>query len=406
MTMAPRVNRRDVVVRCANGKHAVRLAGGLGLWRGARCPVCRTPVDPRRTRRLLRWLRNLTRPASTWWLHRVVWAASLAFLGSSLFAAGLLWGLSDVWWPATVLLFGPRWVLLLPLALLIPLAAVWDRQLIPLLLLSGLILLGPVLGFRTGLRWPVAERATEPVVQVITLNARGGGTLLTSPLNLLAEWDPDIMALQECGPGLVAELEKDSSWKVDSRSGVCLVSRLPILDVTEMERDALEFAGGSGVVVTYTLDLGGRPIRVTNVHLETPRAGFELVRSGRLRAGIPKVSEKSILRGIELKRAATWAEDIAGPQIVLGDFNTPPESRLYRREWSHWRNAFSVAGRGLGGTRLNGWIRARIDHILVNGDWRVLEAWVGEDVGSDHLPVFARIQARPGLPTRSLEGDT
>jgi endonuclease/exonuclease/phosphatase (EEP) superfamily protein YafD len=260
--------------------------------------------------------------------------------------------------------------------------------------LAGLILLGPVMGFRTGLWWPVAEGGPEPELTVITLNARGGNTLLRSPLNLLADWDPDILALQECGSGLVVELRQYPFWNVDSRSGVCLVSRFSILEVMEMERDALEFAGGSGVVVTYTLDLNGLPIRVTNVHLETPRAGFELVRSGQLRAGIPKVSEKSFLRGIELKRAAAWTEGIPGPQIVLGDFNTPPESRFYRQAWRLWQNAFSVAGWGLGGTRLNGWIRARIDHILVNSDWRVLEAWVGEDVGSDHLPVFARVQAR------------
>ena len=392
--MAPRVNRRDVIVRCTSGKHAVRLAGGLRFWRKARCPACGTPVDPRRTRRLLRWFLNLGRPASPGWLHRTLWAASLAFLVSSVMAAGLLWGLSDVWWPATLLLFGPRWVLLLPLCLLIPMALVWDRPLTPMLLLAGLIILGPVMGFRTGLRWPVGEGGPEPVLTVVTLNARGGSALLRSAPNLLADWDPAILAVQECGPGLAAELRRDPFWNVDSRSGVCLVSRLPILEVMEMERDALEFAGGSGVVVTYALDLNGTPIHVTIVHLETPRAGFELVRSGQLRAGIPKVAERSLLRGVELKRAAAWTEDIPGAQIVLGDFNTPPESRLYRESWSPWKNTFSVAGWGPGGTRLNGWIRARIDHILVNGGWRVLDAWVGEDVGSDHLPVFARVRAR------------
>lgn len=392
--MAPRVTRRDVIVRCASGKHAVRLAGGLRFWRKARCPVCRAPVDPRGTRRLGRWLLNLGRPASPWWLHKALWAAALAFLVSSVLAAGLLWGLSDAWWPATVLLFGPRWVLLLPLLLLVPMALVWDRPLTSVLLVAGVILLGPVMGFRAGLRWPVAEGGPEGALTVVTLNARGGETLLRSGPNLLADWDPDILAVQECGPGLAAELRLDPSWKVDSRSGVCLASRLPILEVVEMDRDALEFAGGSGLVVTYTLDLNGTPIRVTNLHLETPRAGFELLRSGRLRAGIPKVSERSFLRGVELKRAADWTQDLSGAQIVLGDFNTPPESRLYRQSWGPWQNAFSVAGWGLGGTRLNGWIRARIDHILVNDGWRVLDAWVGDDIGSDHLPVFARIRRR------------
>ena len=133
---------------------------------------------------------------------------------------------------------------------------------------------------------------------------------------------------------------------------------------------------------------------VTSLHLETPRAGLELVRSGELSAGVPKMSEKSFLRGVELRRAREWVDALPSPRIVLGDFNTPPESPLFRRAWSDWWNTFSVLGWGVGGTRLNGWIRPRIDHILVDGGWRILRAWVGDDVGSDHLPVFAQIRLR------------
>jgi endonuclease/exonuclease/phosphatase (EEP) superfamily protein YafD len=79
---------------------------------------------------------------------------------------------------------------------------------------------------------------------------------------------------------------------------------------------------------------------------------------------------------------------------VLGDFNTPAESRIHRSEWRGWTNAFSVAGFGLGGTRLNGWFRVRIDHVMVDDSWEVLDARLGEDVGSDHLPMLATIGRR------------
>jgi endonuclease/exonuclease/phosphatase (EEP) superfamily protein YafD len=83
----------------------------------------------------------------------------------------------------------------------------------------------------------------------------------------------------------------------------------------------------------------------------------------------------------------------------MGDFNTPPESTTYRRAWGAWTNAFSVVGRGLGGTRLNGWIRARIDHVLGDDAWTFVDARTAADVGSDHLPlrVTARLEAgEPG----------
>jgi endonuclease/exonuclease/phosphatase (EEP) superfamily protein YafD len=51
-------------------------------------------------------------------------------------------------------------------------------------------------------------------------------------------------------------------------------------------------------------------------------------------------------------------------------------------------------GRGLGGTRLNGWIRARIDHVVADDSWEIVEAEVGQDVGSDHLPMIATVRPR------------
>ena len=76
----------------------------------------------------------------------------------------------------------------------------------------------------------------------------------------------------------------------------------------------------------------------------------------------------------------------------MGDFNTPAESTSYREVWSDWQNSFSLLGHGLGGTRLNGWIRTRIDHILVDDDWIVVGAELGRDVGSDHRPILATLR--------------
>ncbi len=268
-----------------------------------------------------------------------------------------------------------------------------DRPLIPPLGLAGLIVIGPVMGFQFG--WPpLSGERQDRDIQVVSFNARGGRTLVRSPTTLVADWGADVIAFQECGRGVGAAFAQASEWHVDTRSGLCLVSRFEIVEVTEMEREALEWAGGSGVVATCELDVDGTPLYITNLHLETPRAGFEMIRAGRLREGIPKVREKSFLRGIELRRARAWIDGFSGPHIVLGDFNTPPESRPYRQAWAGWQNTFSLVGSGLGRTRINGWIRVRIDHILANEEWQVIEAWVEEDVGSDHLPIVARLRPR------------
>ncbi len=260
--------------------------------------------------------------------------------------------------------------------------------------LAGALILGPVLGLETGLRSVLSGGASGPTIRVVSFNARGGEMLLRSPANLLGDWQADIVAFQECGGSFAGILREIPGWHFDARSGLCLLSRFEILEIMEMERESLEFAGGAGVVTTYRLGPDEAPIYVTNLHLETPRAGFELIRSGRLVKGIEKVKEKSMLREIELRRAGAWADLFDGPHIVLGDFNTPPESRAYREAWGEWQNTFSVAGRGFGGTRLNGWIRVRIDHILGSEDWTVIDAWLEKDVGSDHLPIAAEMRER------------
>jgi len=340
------------------------------------------------------WLRNLARPKSEALLDRVAWWGTAAFLVLAAGAVLLVWALSDRWWPATVFLFGPRWVVLLPLVPLLPLAAYRDRVLLLPLAMTGMVVLGPVMGYRTGWRTLLSSDPDTGAFSVVTFNAKGGGDLLRSPANLLADWGADIVAIQECGPRMARALARIAGWHADARSNLCLMSRFPVLDVAEMEREALQAAGGAGVVVTYLLDTDPEPIRFTNLHLDTPRAGFELIRSGRIEEGSLKTREKSLLRRVELRRARAWTDRFQGPQIVVGDFNTTPESRSFREAWDGWQNAFSVAGSGLGGTRLNGWIRARIDHILASQEWKVLEAAVGADVGSDHLPLTARLTRR------------
>jgi vancomycin resistance protein VanJ len=387
-----RAQTRDLVVPCGGG-HNVRLKGGLRFFARARCPVCGAAVDPRYRLRTTRFVRNLGQPASSSTLDRAVWALALAALGLSIAAAIFFRLGADVWWPATVLLFGPRWVLLIPLVPLVVIAAWRDRALLVPLAAASAVLVGPVLGVTLGVR-AFATRSSADDLVVVSFNAEGGEALSRSLAELVEAWDADVVMIQECGRGLRRAARDLDGWNSAAFSTMCTVSRLPILDVAVMEREALVSVGGSAAIGTYTLAYAGGVIRATNVHLETPRLGLELIRAGRVAEGAEALRQKSILREIELRRAERAAREAGGPALVLGDFNTPPESRHMATIWSRWRNAFSVAGVGIGGTRLNGWIRARIDHVMVDDAWTVVDAWVGDDVGSDHLPMLARLRLR------------
>jgi endonuclease/exonuclease/phosphatase (EEP) superfamily protein YafD len=94
------------------------------------------------------------------------------------------------------------------------------------------------------------------------------------------------------------------------------------------------------------------------------------------------------LREIVATMAREWVNKGTAPALVLGDFNTPVESQIFRAVWRGMTDAFSRAGFGFGMTRNNGWIRVRIDHVLAGPGWYVDRAVVGRDVGSDHWPLI------------------
>jgi vancomycin resistance protein VanJ len=387
----PRPN--DLVVQCAAGTHRVRLARGR-FWAGAHCPKCGNPVDHWRIRRLAAWAARLARPRAPRPVPRVLWITVVAYLGLALVSAAGVWLLADRWWPATVLLFGPRWIVALPLVVLVPAALLVDRPLLAPVVAAGLIALGPVIGLHTGWRRVFVSPDPERDIRVMSFNTEGGRGVSWTPTGVLDALEVDIAALQECTADVADRVRSVGGWHVDVRGGACLFSRFPILAVTQMDREAFLAAGGAGLVVTYVLALGDREVRLTNVHLETPRAGLEAIRAGRIDEGAPLLEGKSALRTIEHRFARRWVDTLPSPRLVLGDFNSPPESPMFREYWGGWQNAFSLAGRGLGGTRLNGWIRARIDHILADEAWTVVRSWLGPNLGSDHAPILADVRLR------------
>lgn len=383
----------DVVVRCAAHTHRVRLSRGR-FWAGARCPVCGSAVDPSRIRRVGAWLARLAHPAAPRTVPRLLWIATAASIFVAVAAAACVWLLADRWWLATVLLFGPRWVVALPLAVLLPAALVLDRPLLVPLLLATLVVLGPVVGLHTG--WRRVFVAPDPArdIRVMSFNTEGERGLAWAPAGVLEALEVDVAALQECGGEIARRMAALEGWHTDARGGACLVSRFPILAVSQMDRDAVRAAGGAGLVVTYRLDVAGREIQLTNLHLDTPRKGLEAIRSGRIDEGAPLLEGKSAIRTLEHRFARRWVDTLTGPRLVLGDFNSPPESPMFRSHWADWQNAFSLVGVGLGGTRLNGWIRARIDHILADDDWIVVRSWLGPTLASDHAPILADLRLR------------
>ena len=118
-----------------------------------------------------------------------------------------------------------------------------------------------------------------------------------------------------------------------------------------------------------------------SVHLASPRDGLGGIAAG-AQGAWAEVETNSSLRAEQSAAVAGAAAGVAGPVVLVGDFNTPPESVLFRRVWAGYEDAFGAAGWGWGYTFTNRRTRTRIDHVLVGGGGRTVACWVGPDVGS------------------------
>jgi endonuclease/exonuclease/phosphatase (EEP) superfamily protein YafD len=317
----------------------------------------------------------------------LVWA----YLAAALLAWAVLWGWGDEWWLATIVLFSGRWLLLTPLFVLAPLAALERPALLGVLAIAAVVVLVPVMGLRLNLP---ASSDKGDAVRIMTLNAAGSLEAFAELPALIREEQIDVVAVQECPRAILPVLGLLTGWHANLSSGLCLLTRFPIQATAVMDRSAFEFAarsgyGGAGNVVRSTLGTPLGELHFTNLHLETPRKGFEGVMQ---RDDVGSLEANTRIRDAESRQAREWAEAAGGPFVVAGDFNTPVESRIYRRWWGELTNAFSARGAGFGMTKYNGWIRVRIDHVLVGPTLEATRAVVGPDVGSDHRPLIVDVE--------------
>ena len=319
-------------------------------------------------------------------LGKCVWLYVLFVLG----VTGLLLALADEWWVASLILFGPRWIWAIPLAVLAPAAWVLQRRLLWPLGFAALILLLYVNSFEVPSFAVLTREDARRDLRVMTYNIGGGHPDPASLAPLLEEIAPDVALFQECDALMAAartSLEQ-KGWHVEVQWSSCIASRHPIRKVDARDPQDVWKMGGSGAIVRYEVELPGLPVSIVNVHLETVREGLAAVMH-RAWHGAPELTANIQQRDFESGLGRAWTERAKGPLVITGDFNMPLESAIYRRHWSSFTNAFSEAGFGFGITKVTGWHGIRIDHVLLGPGWFCQSAWVGPDLGMDHRPMVA-----------------
>lgn len=327
-------------------------------------------------------------------LHKPLSFTTWAYLASTVLALILMCLAGDRWWPATLLLFGPRWALALPIIPLLPLV-LWRRPrlLIPLVL-GAFVVFGPFMGLRCPLTMPAIP--DERILRVLSCNVGGKNFDARKLSRLILNLDVDIVSLQECPRGLHLDLTPE--WHVVLSGSLSIFSKYPLKASPPFNGIPASGKWPLHPILACAVSTDKGDILFNAVHLPTARYGLENMldrtvglnfkKAGYLIAETQKRSHIS-------QETKNSIEVQTLPVIIAGDFNMPVESAIYRQYWGLFRNAFSSSGRGYGFTSVDIHkgipIPIRIDHILTGNGLTPLVCKVGSDVGSDHLPLIADI---------------
>ncbi len=327
---------------------------------------------------------------------------AIAYLAILLFAWACMVFDDGTSWYTMLFMFSPRWAIGLPLFILVPWTLYVRWKLTFAYILHGLVLLFPLFGFQLpdllGVQFEEGRS-----LRLISCNLGEGATSVEHLIALIKHHRADVVMLEEC-PGHVSEpVFQGLGWNMRQKANIAIGSCWQLGELREIATHSQERPNAI-VSVACDVVLPGPPrlnaatvatsqgdtVHLIAVHFPTFRPAFEKARSFDSSAS----SEFVALRDLYRKHVEVTRDDldVCGiPAVVAGDFNVPVESAFYRDYWGELQNALSVEGFGFCYTKYTRLHGIRIDHVLVDKDWRVKSAFVDAGLGGDHRPVVVEL---------------
>ncbi|MCC5451116.1 endonuclease/exonuclease/phosphatase family protein [Rheinheimera sp. UJ51] len=219
--------------------------------------------------------------------------------------------------------------------------------------------------------------------KIATFNVASGRVNAAAIIAWYQNEDLDALLLQESTPAALNQ-QLPANLTLDCHGNLCLLSQHDFQVVRYLDRRALQ--GWGHYAAHYLLTLDEVEVDLVNLHLNTPRHGFELLHA-------PLSNYSAITRAYknQVFESMVTSELISvdqGLSMIGGDFNLTQKSRIYQQYWSEWSNAFNKVGFGIGYTKNSRLFGSRIDHILTGSKIRPIHAEVQQALGSDHKPVI------------------
>jgi endonuclease/exonuclease/phosphatase (EEP) superfamily protein YafD len=308
----------------------------------------------------------------------------------------IIWALErllffDKFWPFALLnTIAPYLFIPLPILLLI---ATWRRQWSALMKLSIPTLFFVVL-FGRLFSPPLpqtSQTSTQPTLTVMSFNVLFKNKDYEAIASTIQAALPDLIGLQEMtddvAQALSHALEKDYPYHTldtpEEESTVALLSRFPIDQWQRFRLPPLDKA------LQAVINVNGQRIQFFVVH-HTPKQFFERPNA----EFMPMVKERYARRANEIAQLRTTIAKIDEPVLLFCDCNLTDTSEAHAQFSTFLVDSFGEAGWGFGNTFQPPVVSMpiqRIDYVWHSEEWIALEAFVGQDGHSDHLPIVAKL---------------
>jgi endonuclease/exonuclease/phosphatase (EEP) superfamily protein YafD len=285
----------------------------------------------------------------------------------------------DQKWQVTLLAFSPRWVALLPLGLLVPLAMGLHRRMLLVLGVAAVVAIFPLMGFCISYQHFKPAPAAGLPIRVLAFNCHHDYLSGEGFSEYLHRVNPDVVSLEELPTDYDHRLLPRSIWNVVQHDELCVASKYPIISAHDIWRNAITKFG--------LLTPAGR-VDFISVHLSSPRYALRDTVKGEehgARDLMLNIRSRSG-QASDLQRTAASADH---PLIIAGDFNLVPDSTLLLGKFPSMTDCFEATGLGFGWTYSNGLTIVRIDRVLSNSSFVSLGFQRGPKFKSPHVPIVA-----------------
>ncbi|MGB5698884.1 endonuclease/exonuclease/phosphatase family protein, partial [Muriicola sp.] len=239
-------------------------------------------------------------------------------------------------------------------------------------------------------------------ISVLTYNVFGfggyykyrGQDIVKRTVDFVNKQDADIVCFQEFDRWRISSTDfKDYPYQFVYQfnnkkrySPLAILSKFPIIN-----QGSLNFQGTGNNTIYADIVKKTDTIRVYNVHLQSlaiQPGSFKRENPLRIYNRLGSTFE---YQTIQAEQIIKHSRNSPFPKIICGDFNNTQYSRIYQRIRSRMKDSYLEKGSGFGRTLEFKFLPFRIDYILTDPDFEVLEHKNFEAVLSDHFPVMASI---------------